>query len=143
MKKIIFLILIVLSTFSYSQSKYETIKYIDWGKSNSGYWTEHNSYAVYNDFDWCVTRSKYKIGGYYYFDFWFYSQSYYWDGQSPSYTSTNIRDVSVYFDNIFILSDNSTLGISFYDVTNPSQLRIKAVNPTPYIIIKWDYMSAL
>jgi hypothetical protein len=89
-----------------------------------------------------ITRSKYPINGYYYYDFWFYSQSYYWDGYSASYAYTNLRNVNVYLDGKHYGSDYSTLGISFFETHNATSLRVITKNPKASIWFKWDYMNA-
>ena len=56
-----------------------------------------NGYNVYSNFDYMISRSVYPDSyGYYNFYFWFYSQSYYWDGRNPIYTSTNVRNITVH-----------------------------------------------
>jgi hypothetical protein len=109
--KIVLLSLVVLFTTSFTNEHnidtptpieyskgYEFIPVIDWTASGAGYWTKGYGYNLYSDFDWMVTRSTNKIGGYYYYDFWFYSQSYYWDGVNSKYTYTNIREVTISVD---------------------------------------------
>jgi hypothetical protein len=122
--------------------KYDTQPYITWRRSGSGYWTQYTNYYVYNDFDWMVSRSVGTINGYYYYDFWFYSQSYYWDGYSASYTSTNLRNVNVYVDGKHYSSDYSSLGITFNQTYNAIGLRIMSKNPRPSISITWGQMKA-
>jgi hypothetical protein len=85
LKIVLILTLIILSTSfvsdevkkvdNISHSKnydgYETEVYLTWTQSGAGYWTKSSGYSIYNDFDYMLTRSKYPINGYYYFDFWF------------------------------------------------------------------------
>jgi hypothetical protein len=125
----------------YSQS-YDVEPYIQWSPSGVGYWTQNTNYYIYNDFDWMISRSVNTFNGYYYFDFWFFSQSYYWDGYNASYTSTNLRNVNVYVDGDHYTSDYSTLGITFNQTYNATSLRIITKNPQPSIYFKWDSMNA-
>lgn len=125
----------------YSQT-YDVITYIGWTQSGVGYWTEGSYYYTYHDFDWMITRSATTINGYYYFDFWFYSQSYYWDGYTADYTSTNLRNINIYVDGYHYSSDYSTLGVTFNSTYNAKSLRIITKNPRPKIYFKWDYMNA-
>ena len=128
---------------NYTESQtYDVQQYIGWSPSGVGYWTQGRYYHVYNDFDWMLTRSVKSFDGYYYFDFWFFSQSYYWDGYSADYASTNIRNVKVYVDGKFYKSENSTLGITFFKTYNASSLRVITKNPRPIIYFKWGYMNA-
>lgn len=128
--------------YSVSQT-YNTLTYVDWHKSGSGYWIESDGYNIYNDFDWMITRSIYPDNyGYYYYDIWFYSQSYYWDGQNAAYTATNIKYITVFVNNIIILVDNSNLGVTFNDTYNAKTLRFKSLSKTPTIYFKWKSMCA-
>lgn len=145
--KVILFVITFLFVSSFKSDKnlkqgYDVIPYINWKPSGVGYWTTTRGYSVYNDFDWMVTRSKYSYNGYYYFDFWFFSQSYYWDGYQSQYTTTNIKKIDVYFDGQYVLSDNTQLGITFDKTYNAVTLRVISANPQPKIYYKWKSMQA-
>lgn len=147
MLKKLFLILFFFLTVSFVQ-KEETETYVDWQHSNSGYWMYRNGYNVYNDFDYMVSRSIYPDKyGYYSFYFWFYSQSYYWDGYRASYTSTNIRNVIVYINEGYgdkvISYDYTPIGITFFGQYCPFSLIFKSKSRTPMVVIRWNFMSAV
>lgn len=145
-KFIIFVVIfLTLSSFKGDKSSkqtYEVVTYVNWKPSSVGYWATTRGYSVYNDFDWMVTRSKYSYNGYYYFDFWFFSQSYYWDGYQAQYTTTNIKKIDVYFDGNWVTSDYTNLGITFDRTYNAITLRVMSVNPQPNIYFKWKSMQA-
>jgi hypothetical protein len=125
------------------QQSYDVQTYIPWKVSGSGYWSKSTNYQIYNDFDFMVTRSIYpNNGGYYYYDFWFFSQSYYWDGYSQSYTSTNLKNVNIYVNNQLVVSDYSSVGITFNKTFNATSLRIMSKSTQPQIYIKWGSMKA-
>lgn len=145
--KISLLLSFLFITTSFGE-KYGTEIYIPWKVSGSGYWTNLNGYAVYNDFEYMVSRStSVDQYGYYYYDFWFYSQSYYWDGYNATYTSTNIRNVIVQVNEGYgyrtISYDYTPLGISFFSQYSPLSLRIKSKSYNPLIIMRWNNMSAI
>lgn len=145
LKLLKFSILVSLFVFSNKftcAQTYEVITYKTWAPSGVGYWTRGYYYNIYNDFDWMLTRSTETINGYYYFDFWFFSQSYYWDGYTPEYASTNIRNIDVYVDGRYYKSDYSTIGITFLKTYNAQSLRIITKNPRPTIYFKWGNMKA-
>lgn len=121
---------------------YDVEPYLPWQSSGSGYWTESTNYYIYNDFDFMVSRSVKPIGGYYYYDFWFFSQSYYWDGRESSYTSTNLRNINIYVNKVNITSDYSSVGVTFNQTFNATSLRFRSKAYQPNIYIKWDYMKA-
>lgn len=126
-----------------SRGGYEVEVFLPWTRSGSGYWTQYKGYSVYNDFDYMITKSKYPINGGYYYDFWFYSQSYYWDGYTAQYTSTNVRNfiLSDYNGNI-ITQDKSNLGITFKDAFNAVTLRYTSTSPSLGVKFTWSSMSA-
>lgn len=131
------------TTYYEESQSYDVQSYISWRPSGYGYWTQGSTYSIYNDFDWMVTRSIYpNKNGYYYYDFWFFSQSYYWDGYSASYTSTNLRDVNVYVNGTHITSDYSTVGITFNQTYNAMSLRFISRSTNPKIYFKWGSMKA-
>jgi len=141
------LILVFLITTSFGQG-YETETYVNWKHSNSGYWISNNGFNVYSDFDFMITRTVYPDNyGYYTFYFWLYSQSYYWDGYRASYTSTNIRNVTVHISEggglKLVAYDYSPLGITFYSQYCPSNLVFKSKIKSPLYYIRWGSMSAL
>ena len=145
--KIILLTLLLSTSFIYSQktnetNKYETIVYSDWQNSGSGYWSTNDKYYTYNDFDFLISRSKETFGGYYYYDFWLFSQSYYWDGNEATYTSTNIKDITVIVDGNVVKQEFSDIGITFNKMYNAITLRVKSSKVKPNIIITWKSMSA-
>lgn len=122
---------------------YNTVIYLDWRLSGSAYWVDNGTYYTYNDFSYMVTRSTQPMGGYYYYDFWLFSQSYYWDGINANYTSTNIKNVYVYVNGVLVTYDKSPLGITFFDEVAPTVLRVMSTSKTPKIIISWEKMSAI
>ena len=127
-----------------SSWNYETVVFLDWTPSGSDYWSQSKGYSVYNGFDYMITRSKYPVyEDYYYYDFWFYSQSYYWDGYKATYVATNIKNFYVYdsFSNV-IVYDTSDMGIIFFDTYNATTLRYISKNPNLGVYFKWGYMSA-
>lgn len=141
------LILFFLITTSFGQG-YETDTYVSWKQSNSGYWQSNYGFNVYNDFDFMITRTVNPDNyGYYTFYFWFYSQSYYWDGYKATYTSTNIRNVTVHMNDgnglKLVAYDYSPLGITFYGQYCPSNLIFKSKTRTPVYFIRWSNMSAI
>ena len=145
--KIFLVSLFLLISTSFSV-KYDSQIYVPWKVSGSGYWTNAKGYSVYNDFDYMVSKSTYPDQyGYYSYDFWFYSQSYYWDGYKANYASTNVRDISIYLNDGYGLKlmsyDNSMIGITFFDNYSPTKLRVKAKSYNPIILIKWNFMSAM
>lgn len=149
LKKLLIVVFLVFTTSFTPTSKkvdkkqtYDIVTYIKWTPSYSGYWTYSKGYSIYNDFDWMVSRSTYSYNGYYYFDFWFFSQSYYWDGYQAQYTTTNIKKVDVYFDGSWVLSDKTPLGITFDKTYNAVTLRVMSKNPQPKIYFKWGSMNA-
>ena len=93
-------VLVVSFTNTAQSQTYDVQVYKSWTPSGVGYWTQGRYYHVYNDFDWMITRSVMSFNGYYYFDFWFFSQSYYWDGYKADYAATNIRNIKVYVDGL-------------------------------------------
>lgn len=137
--------MLITLCFSFSSDKKDI--FVNWQPSNSGYWTYSNGYNIYNDFDYCVTRNSYDKSGYYYYDFWFFSQSYYWDGRNATYTSTNVRNISIFINEGYGLKlvgyDFSPLGITFFGQFCPKQLTIRSRQYNPTIFIKWNNMSAL
>lgn len=143
--KKILIIISILFSFSFIGDKKDV--YINWQPSNSGYWTYGMGYNVYNDFDYCVTRNVYDKSGYYYYDFWFYSQSYYWDGANAKYTSTNVRNISIFINEGYGLKlinyDYTPLGITFFGQFCAKNLTIKSRSFNPMLVIKWNNMSAL
>jgi len=144
--KKLFLILFFLLTVSFNQK--ETEVYTNWQTTNSGYWMYRNGYNVYSNFDYMISRSVYPDSyGYYTFYFWFYSQSYYWDGRNPIYTSTNVRNITVHIYDItgekLVSYDYSPIGITFNNQFSPYSLNFKTRNRTPIILIRWGYMSAV
>ena len=151
--KIILILLIFLLGSSFTQQiggdgeKYPTETYMGWKPSGSGYWLLYSGYGVYNDFDFMVTKSiDADENGYYSYDFWFFSQSYYWDGRNAVYTATNIRYITVSVDvgigSQVILMNSSDIGITFNKVTSIPSLRFKSTNKSPKIWITWKNMSA-
>jgi hypothetical protein len=122
---------------------YETEVYIPWKKSGSGYWLQYSGYYVYNDFSFMISRSKEKIGGYYYYDIWFYSESYYWDGKNAEYTSTNIKNVYVYVDGKLTTYNESSIGITFFNETTPHSLRFVTTSKYPKVWVQWKQMKAI
>lgn len=143
-KLILFFTILISFSFVKSDKKDD---YLGWRKSGSGYWTYSVGYNTYNDFDYAITRNVYDKSGYYYYDFWFYSQSYYWDGYRATYTSTNIRNITVFInegDGLKLVNyDYTPLGITFFNQFSPINLRVKSRLYNPLIIIKWNNMSAL
>lgn len=139
MKILKYLLTTVFAFFIYSFVSAQDI-YINWQKSGSGYWSSFPNYSVWSDFDFCVTKTP--INKYYSFDIWLFSQSYYWDGYRIQYTSTNIRNIDVYVDNILYTVDRNPLGITFYQKYNPPSLRITTTNPYPKIYLNWGQMHA-
>lgn len=131
------------STEAMAYGGYETQVYVPWKKSGSGYWLDHGTYYTYNDFSFMVSRSKYKIGGYYYYDIWFYSESYYWDGQNADYTSTNIKNVYVYVNGNLVTYNENSLGITFFDETAPHSLRFTTTSTSPKVWVTWKEMKAI
>jgi hypothetical protein len=122
---------------------YDTQVHTSWKLSGSGYWRESNGYSIYNDFEYAISRSIYPINGYYYYDFWFFSQSYYWDGYTQHWAATNMMNVDVYVDNQHVTSDYSTLGITFSGKEyNATSLRFYTKNPNAKIYFKWGGMKA-
>jgi hypothetical protein len=155
--KLILLTLVVFVTTSFIPSvkiedgivtnrvvkSYDVQTYIPWKVSGSGYWSNSHNYQIYNDFDFKVTRSIYpNRNGYYYYDFWFFSQSYYWDGYKQSYTSTNIKNVNIYVGNQLVVSDYNSMGITFNQTFNAMSLRFITKSTNPQIYIKWGSMKA-
>jgi hypothetical protein len=152
--KIILLLLIVVTNTSFINSPnptntevirepYTTVVYIPWKKSGSGYWTQTRGYNRYNDFDMMISRSTTQINGYYYFDVWLYSQSYYWVNNSPNYVSTNITNVSVIVNNQTIIYYTNPIGITFKGEYSPKHLRFKTISPTPSVWLKWGNMRGM
>jgi hypothetical protein len=122
---------------------YQTQPYKGWTQSGSGYWIQGTTYNTYNDFDYMITRSVNKINGYYYYDFWFYSQSYYWDGYNAQYTSTNIKNFVIYnMNNSIVTSDMSSIGITFKDTYNAKTLTFISTSPDIGVRFKWGGMRA-
>jgi hypothetical protein len=145
-KKVLLVILVFLSV-SFSK-KNETEVYIYWQQSNSGYWTYGRGFNVYSDFDYMVSRTTYTDSyGFYTYYFWFYSQSYYWDGYRATYTSTNVRNITVHINEGYGLKltcyDYTPLGVTFFGQYSPTNLRFKSKSRNPYIIMKWNNMSAI
>ena len=134
----------LIPTTHYVESQgYDVQSYINWTPSGAGYWTQSTSYSIYNDFDYKITRSVYpNRNGYYYYDFWLFSQSYYWDGYTSSYTSTNLKNVNVYVNGTHVTSDYSTVGISFNKTYNAISLRFISKSTNPKIYFKWGSMKA-
>lgn len=147
MLKKLFLILTFLMLISFTQ-KNETEVYVNWQPSKSGYWNYGVGFNVYNDFDYMVSRTTYPDNyGYYTYYFWFYSQSYYWDGNNATYTSTNVRNITIFinegYGNKLICYDNTPLGVTFFGQYSPINLRFKSKSRNPYIIMKWNNMTAI
>jgi hypothetical protein len=147
MFKKLFLILTFLMLVSFTQ-KNETEVYVNWQPSKSGYWTYGVGFNVYNDFDYMISRSTYPNNyGYYTFYFWFYSQSYYWNGYNATYTSTNVRNITVFinegYGNKLICYDYTPLGVTFFGQYSPVNLRFKSKLTNPLVIIRWNNMSAI
>lgn len=141
-KNIVLTLLIVISSITVSNAQNNTdITYMSWTQSGAGYWTQSQYYNIYNDFDWAVTRTRYADSyGYYTFKVWFFSQSYYWDGYSAAYTSTNIRSINIYLDGTHWVSDYSKIGITFSNEYVGFKFKSKKSNPR--IVITWGTMSA-
>jgi len=147
MFKKLFLILTFLMLVSFTQKNGSEV-YVNWQPSKSGYWTYGVGFNVYNDFDYMISRSTYPDNyGYYTFYFWFYSQSYYWDGYNATYTSTNVRNISIFineaYGNKLICYDNTPLGVTFFGQYSPLNLRFKSKLTNPLVIIRWNNMSAI
>ena len=153
LKNIVLILAILLSTSFIHKGEishkivkpqaYGTQVYTPWKTSGSGYWTTNANYHIYNDFDFMITRSTYpNSGGYYFYDFWFFSQSYYWNGYGASYTSTNITGVSVYVGDYLVVSDYSNIGITFNKTFNATSIRIMSKSTKPNIHLKWGDMKA-
>jgi len=120
-----------------------TVSYIEWTPSNSGYWTQYTSYSVYNDFEWSVVRSKYPDDyGQYYYYVWFYSQSYFWDGYNAKYTSTNIKNIKIYANDVLTTWNTTDLGCTFNGEYNAANLNFKIASANPKFEITWGHMSA-
>ena len=152
--KIILLLLVITTNTSFINpptptnievinKSYPTVVYIPWRKSGSGYWTQSKGYNRYNDFDFMVSRSTQKINGYYYFDIWLYSQSYYWVNSNPEYVSTNISNVRVLVNNHIIINYTNPIGITFKNEYSPIHLRFKTINPRPSVWLKWGNMRGM
>lgn len=123
--------------------KYHTVVYIDWSLSGSGYWIKHPRYHIYNDFKMMISRSTTTIGGYYHYDLWFYSESYYWDGRKATYTSTNVKNINVYVDGVLKKQNNSAIGITFFDEMSPHSLRVVSKSKNPLIYVTWGQIKAI
>ena len=137
----------VIIPIFFSQN-YEVINIINWTQSDLGYWIVGYGYNLYSDFDWMVTRSVYSdTYGYYYYDLWFFSQSYYWDGVNVKYCHTNIREITVSIDvgkgKKDVVMDMTPMGITFDESTNAPTLRFKSTFTNPYIWIKWGKMVGI
>jgi hypothetical protein len=133
-----------LSFNSVAQSEdYDVVVYKDWMHSGSGYFTIYDTYYVYNDFDWAITRSVEKFNGYYIFDIWFFSQSYIKTGEKIEYISTNIRDIYVYANKVQVSRCVNPVGITFFDAESAYTLRFYHKNAYPGIFMKWGNMAGL
>jgi len=133
----------VKTEFEEAYGNYETEVYVPWQHSGVGYWVQYQTYYTYNDFSYMVSRSKETFGGYYYYDVWFYSNSYYWDGNNATYTSTNIKYVYVYVDGKLTSKNENSIGITFYNETAPTSLRFMSTSKYPKVWIKWNQMKAI
>ena len=148
MFKKLFLIITFIITTSFTKYGVGDEIYVNWQPSNSGYWSYYNTFNIYSDFDYMISKSAYPDKyGYYTFYFCFYSQSHYWDGRNATYTSTNIRNITVHLNegngNKLICYDYTPLGISFFGQYCPPNLIFKSRYSRPMIIIRWGSMSAI
>ncbi|NIP31193.1 MAG: hypothetical protein GTN59_11745 [Candidatus Dadabacteria bacterium] len=128
---------------SVNQKQYNSSIYVDWKVSGSGYWSNNDYYYIYNDFMYMISRSDFKINNYYYFDIWLFSESYYWDGSQATYTSTNIKYVTVYVNGYVSAKNTNSLGVTFFDEAAPKSLRVKSQSKNPRITFSWKEMKAM
>lgn len=142
MKRILtFLLLIALSfsinaqvqTKSYYR-KNETIQnqptlYIDWKLTNQGCWGCASFY-------WSVNRQYIPSMGQYKFDIWFYSNSFYANGQ---WASTYVQGLYFFVDGYNLYKDPAWL--LFKDKYTTTFTSFYTSNPTPVVKITWSSMS--
>ena len=96
MKKILFLLLFIMSIYVYSQDTLTYVTQQDWKIENSNDW---------GSFYWKVIRSENKVDGYYYYYIYLYSNSLFNildDNDEYKRALTYITDFSIYmYDDVF------------------------------------------
>ena len=132
MKKFFIVLLLLFNLITLSGQTYQTTMYKTWELIGTPSWTTTSFY-------YCVTRSAYKINGYWIFDVYFTSNSYTWDYYSgvSHWRYVQLDGCIIYYDR-----QPSNYGVplsfSFIKDFNPSPLRWATTNPNPTIHITWS-----
>lgn len=143
MKSLILGLLLILSSLVVAQSQFRTSTgsnsiYYNWQLTNTGcYPATDQDYFTCASFYWCVTRSnETDADGYYYFNIWFYSNSYVWASNQQYWMSTYVWGINLYVDGY--LFNKAPVWFVFKENYAPLTLRFKTLNASPVILMSWQ-----
>lgn len=107
------------------QAIYQTVTYTDWQLSNKGCYGCPSFY-------WKTSRSSTKINGYWKYDLWFSSNSYY---QNGILSSTYVNGITLNVDGYLVTSN---IWLIFKDTYTNQLLSFYSVNYQPIIYLSWE-----
>ena len=135
MKKLLIVLMLWLGCFIQSKAQsvdYVTTSYIGWSLIGQPSWTVPSWY-------YCVTRSTYPDpNGNYWFDVWFYSNTYMWDYQNntKSWRFVQLVDCKITYDGYYA-NYGKGVDISFRQSYTPNTIRFVTRNKNPQVRIYW------